>query len=50
MVVNVGTWGVVELLMTSPRPPFHGVGLVRVAAAHKDEWRHRGVIGSFDFF
>lgn len=36
MMVNVGTWGVVESLMSIPRPSFHGVDLVRIAAAHKD--------------
>ena len=40
MMVNVGTWGVVESLMSIPRPSFHGVDLVRVAAAHKDERGH----------
>jgi len=33
MMMNVGTWGVAEPLMCVPRPPFHRVDLIGVAAA-----------------
>jgi hypothetical protein len=46
-MANVGARGVVKSVMSIPRPSFHDVDLVGVAATNEDERGHRDVIDSF---